>query len=455
VDHDADGDLDLYVANSGNGTAGTADNLFYRNDGGGAFAPIAGEPLVGEGATSRQASWADYDNDGDVDMFLANEGGENNRLFRNLLAETGTATFEDLDLAPVTTDGGESWSGSWGDFDNDGDLDLVVANWGNTNNFLYRNELVETGTATFVSITDQRPAQNTGWTTSSAWGDWDNDADLDLLLTNGRGAGTVRLKNYFYRNDGGVLNRDRSSVAEQDSSFSYGAAWGDYDGDGDLDLAVANWFGSAEANYLYRNEAQANGNHWLRIRCTGVASNRSGIGCRITVTATVGGSPVTQIREISGSDGYCSQTLEAHFGLADATQAETVAVRWPNGAVQVLNAVAADQVLEIVESAEVGVAEPSRGAAWARLGPAVPNPFRGATSLEWATLRAGDARLVVVDAAGRRVRSLAGGPAGRGTHRAVWDGADDAGRPVAGGVYFVRLEAEGQRAATSKVVRVR
>jgi hypothetical protein len=253
VDYDADGDLDIYVANSGNGTPGTEDNLLYRNDGTG-FVEITTEPLAGEGTTSRQPSWGDYDSDGDVDLFVANEGGENNHLYQNQLAQTGTATFLDVDAGAPTNDGGNSWSASWGDFDNDGDLDLIVGNSGGEANFFYRNELAETGTATFFKITDQQPAMNQGWIAGTHWADWDNDADLDLMMTNGFAQfPTRRRKNFFYRNDDGILHRDNTSVAAADSGWSYGAAWGDYDDDGDLDLAVANWFSTGQANYLYRN----------------------------------------------------------------------------------------------------------------------------------------------------------------------------------------------------------
>ncbi|MBZ0269175.1 CRTAC1 family protein, partial [bacterium] len=378
VDYDSDGDLDLYVANSGNGTPGNEHNLLYRNDAG-TFVEVSGEPIVGEGSTTRGPSWGDFDNDGDADLFLANEGGENNRLFRNELVETGTATFVELDAAPVTSDGGNSWSGSWGDYDNDGDLDLVVGNSGGEFNFLYRNELVPTGIATFTSLAEG-PATNRGWTAGTHWADWDNDADLDLMLTNGWAAFPSQQKrNFYYRNDGGVLVRDQTSAASADSGWAYGAAWGDHDDDGDLDLAVAKWWGSGEENLFYRNEANGNGNHWLRVRCAGVADNTSGIGCRITVTAMIGGESVTQIREITGADGYCSQTLEAHFGLGDATSAD-VTVRWPSGAVQALPGETVDAVLLVTQETgtDVGEIPAAPGRSGVRLGAARPNPFRGA-----------------------------------------------------------------------------
>ncbi len=292
VDYDADGDLDLYVSNSGSGDF--QDNLLYRNDGGGVFAEITTGPVVNDGATSRGPCWADYDNDGDVDLFVANESGENNSLYRNELVETGGASFSSLLAGAITSDGGDSWSGSWGDYDNDGDFDMVVANQSGEVNFLYRNELAETGEPQFSRILDQDPAIDGGWLAGTHWADWDNDGDLDLMMTSGWALVPTRLRKcIYYRNDNGVLNRDISSAASADRAWSYGASWGDYDADGDLDLYTANWNGTGEANYFYRNEANASGNLWLTVGCEGSASNRSGKFRVRTATAARTCAPIS------------------------------------------------------------------------------------------------------------------------------------------------------------------
>ena len=452
VDYDADGDLDLYVVNSGSG-ANFRANLLYRNDGGGTLTEITTGPLVNDDTITRQGSWADYDDDGDLDVFLVNEAGQNNQLFRNLLVETGVANFESVNAGPLTNDGGDSFSTSWGDFDNDGDFDVIVANFSGQPDFFYRNQLAETGVATFVSIVDQGPTQPNGWTVGTHWADWDNDADLDLMVTNGFApVPTTRRRNFYFRNDDGVLFRDQTSSASADSGWSYGAAWGDANGDGDLDLCIANWMGTGQQNFYYVNNAESNGNHWLTFDCVGVTSNRSGIGCKVTATATIGGETVTQVRMISGSDGYCSQTLRGHFGLGDATVVDVLTVRWPNRSEQVLTNVPVDMHLEIIEDTSVDVPpSPAHGAAGQiRIESVAPNPFRSDTSIRFALGADTLVELSIVDPSGRRVRKLDGGLRPAGTHVIAWDGRDDDGRSMPAGVYFASI---GQSASDSRIAR--
>ena len=196
----------------------------------------------------------------------------------------GGGNFSEITSGDVVTDGGYSYGCAWGDYDNDGDLDLFVANWNNENNFLYANN----GDGTFTKVTS-----------------------------------------------GDVVT---------DGGSSWGCTWGDYDNDGDLDLFVANY--SNQNNFLYANNG--NSNNWINIECTGVASNVSAIGSKVKVNATIGGDSVWQLREISG--GTSSQeSLNAEFGLGDATVIDEVQVIWPSGQTQVLPTVTPNQFLTITE----------------------------------------------------------------------------------------------------------
>ncbi len=449
VDYDNDSDLDLFVANSGTPPVG---NFLYRNDGSGSFVPLSSGPVVTDPQLSRHGAWGDWDDDGDVDLFVANESNQANRLYKNLLVETGTADFQAEAAGTLTTELTSSFSASWGDFDNDGDLDLIVANHSGQNDGLYRNELVETGIPTMTKLVAAVPSTIGGWTVSSMWGDFDNDGDLDLVMTNGFSTtpGQTR-RNFILRNDGGgVFVRDLTSPPATDVGWSYSASLGDYDADGDLDLFVANWQDNAQANWLYRNDAEASGNHWLQVRCVGTASNRSGIGTKIRATATIGGTPVTQTRHVSGSDGYCSHNLVQHFGLGDATTVDVV-LRWPSGTMQAIHGVAADQLLTVVEESSVGVAE-TLGSRPLGLR-ARPNPFRASTVFAFDLPTAAPVRLDVFDAAGRRVRSLARGERSAGAHEVTWDGRNNGGTKVGPGVYFYRLTTV-DRSVTGKVSRV-
>ncbi|MCI0694080.1 FG-GAP-like repeat-containing protein [candidate division KSB1 bacterium] len=143
-DYDNDGHLDLYVTNSGDPNAtGPQRNFLYRNNGNKSFAKITGGAPATDLFYSRRVNWVDYDDDGDIDLFVANEENQNNNLYKNLLKEGGNATFDKITNSAVVTDGGSSWTASWGDYDNDGDLDLFVARTLNENqkNAFYTNNL--------------------------------------------------------------------------------------------------------------------------------------------------------------------------------------------------------------------------------------------------------------------------------------------------------------------------
>jgi hypothetical protein len=184
---------------------------------------------------------------------------------------------------------------------------------------------------------------------NSSWGDYDNDGDLDLF------AGLAPLVQRLYQNNGdGTFTRLTNGAVVQDSGAS-GGLWGDYNNDGNLDLFVAVDRGGN--NHLYRNEG--NENHWLRLNLigaapdqtqTGLGSNTSAVGARITAVATIGGRTVVQVREVSAQTGmYNQNSLDVELGLGDATIFDTVTVRWPSGIVQTLTDVTVDQFLTIQE----------------------------------------------------------------------------------------------------------
>src|SRR5258705_2673935 len=205
--------------------------------------------------------------------------------------------------------------------------------------FLYRNN----GHGSFTKISQGDLVNSVAQSLAGAWADYDNDGFLYLLVVNGR---TGFYANQLYRNhrDGPFLPVTNFAPAT-DLGTWHGAAWGDYDNDGFLDLFVANW---GNTNALYHNNG--NTNAWLKVKLRGTVSNRDGIGAKVRVKATFGGAARWQLRQISDGDGVVQNSIIAHFGLGNATNIDLLRLEWPSGIVQELTNVAVRQLLIIREA---------------------------------------------------------------------------------------------------------
>jgi hypothetical protein len=413
ADFDSDGYVDLYLVNDG-------PNRLLRNSGPPAwtFTDVTLPPLD-DARRGRTAAWADYDGDGDQDMYLT-RAGYTSKLFRN----DGGGVFTDATV-PAVGDSGLTMGAAWGDYDNDGDLDLYLTKmW--AGNRLIRND----GGGAFTDVTTTLLADEAS-SMATAWVDVDNDGHLDLHAVNYNDADRL------FRNDGAGSFVDASDPPLSDEGLGWGAAWGDYDGDGDCDVYVAN---GAE-NALYDNQL-GELSHWFIVRLEGTASNRSAIGARVRIVA----DGLSQIREItSGSGNFSQNSLAAEFGLGGAVVVDTVEIHWPSGLLESATAVPADQVVDVMEGVwTTGVGDGS-AAARVMLHGNSPNPFNPVTLIQYELPTAGRVELGVYDLSGRLVRVLVDDEhleAGRRT--APWNGRDDDGRSVASGVYFYRLEVGGE-----------
>jgi sugar lactone lactonase YvrE len=331
-DYDNDGDLDLYVSH--HCPPRNCSNSFFRNEGG-AFAKVNNTEVGLDDEDGSYGSWCDYDGDGDLDLY-STRGHIKNALFEN----NGNGIFTQITDNAIVAD---SVGGcSWGDYDNDGDFDLFLPGSRDGRHRLYNN----LGNGEFMQVTGQELVDEYGWNTiGSSWGDSDNDGDLDLVVVGNLYYAPV--PNALYENNGdGTFTRVVESQITTDLESSSAAAWGDYDRDGDLDLFITNV--SYENNALFRNNG--NGNNWISIRCIGTISNRSAIGAKVRATATIRGNEVWQLREISGQTGAKGQnSLNAHFGLGDADMIDEVKIEWPSGRVDVFTNVDVNQFLTVVE----------------------------------------------------------------------------------------------------------
>jgi enediyne biosynthesis protein E4 len=336
-DFDNDGLPDLYVTNS----AGVNKNLLFHNDGNNAFTKITSGDVVNDVFDSRSVNWTDIDSDGDLDLFVTNESGQNENIYRN----DGAGIFTKLTTGALLTAGGNTMSSSWADYDNDGDLDIFLANDGSSNG-LYRND----GNFVFIKITGDTVSNTNAHSFSGAWSDIDNDGDLDLFVTNAFSTTTLQL-NFLYLNNGnGSFIRVGNTSPATDLDWSYGCAFGDYDNDGFEDLAVATvrFSGTDRNDLLYHNDG--NSNCWITMRLTGAIANKSAIGTKVRVKATINGVPVWQMREISSQTSYCGQNdLRAHFGLGNAPVIDSIRVEWLGGAPETFANVGCNQFVTIVQ----------------------------------------------------------------------------------------------------------
>ncbi len=384
LDMDADGDVDLFVANylefsydlhvstSTRGVPVYANPRYYkpeaftlfRNDGGGAFTDVSVESGI-----AAHRNWGmgivclDYDNDGDTDIFTANDVADN-FLFQN----DGRGNFEEVGLtAGVAYDMNGDEQGSMGvdcsDYDNDGWLDLYMTAYQAQLATLYRNR----GDGTFEDAT-LRTGAGAGTLATVEWGngfiDFDNDGFRDIYVARGHLQDTIEqfddtasyeVENLLFRNMGDGTFRDVSAEAGDGMRVrrsSRGAAFEDFDNDGDIDVVVLN---SRREPTLLRNDSPR-AHHWLQIDLRGVRANRGGVGARVKVTA----GDLTLHDEVHAGRGYQSHFgSRLHFGLGTRAKVDRIEVKWLGGGTDTILGVGVDRRVTITEG--TGAAAPAAG----------------------------------------------------------------------------------------------
>jgi hypothetical protein len=416
-DFNNDGKLDVLFANNG---MPPRYNYFFRNDNLISFTNVA--MLVGFNDSSSTLTLAsgDYDNDGDLDMFLGTQSNPNSMLTSILYKNNGNGTFTDVTQVSGITINYFTWGAEWGDFNNDGHLDLFLADYTGLNQ-LFKNN----GNGTFTEVSMAMGVNDPGQSYSCAWLDYDNDGDLDVYVARGQ-----TYADKMYRNDGTVFTDVASTIGLTDVQHSSCVSAGDFNNDGWVDLYVNN---NGSANRLFKNNG-GNSNKWVQFKLQGVTSNRSAIGSRVTVKT----GSLTQIREVEGGSGGKGQnSLTLEFGLGTATVIDSVIVRWTNGLVQGFANVAPNTIYTITEGQPLNVKNisseiPDRFV----LEQNYPNPFNPVTSIKFKVESKRLVELKVFDINGREIATLVNGNLQSGAYQVTFDAGN-----IPSGIYFYKLTA--------------
>jgi hypothetical protein len=319
------------------GLKGAGDSLF-RNNGDGTFTDVSKPAGVAdqEGLFGLGVAWCDFNEDGHIDLYVANDTGAN-YLYQN----KGDGTFSEIGLmsgAALSEDGkGQASMGvAIGDYDHRGRWNIFVTNFSDEYNAFYRHEKGFTFTdVSYATQTGRTSLPYVGW--GCGFFDYDNDGWLDLLAVNGHvypQLAEAKLKiayaqrKLFYRNQrNGAFAETAAGETLNEPSVGRGAAFGDLDNDGDVDVVINNLDG---APAILRNDG-GNRNNFLTLELVGGKSNRDAYGARVKVIA----GDLVQIDEKRSGGSYLSQNdTRLHFGLEQRAKVDAVEVRWPSGVTQ-------------------------------------------------------------------------------------------------------------------------
>ena len=372
VDYDHDGNLDLYVVNyldyditkdrdwydsrgrriysNPQAYSGISDTL-YRNNGDGTFTDVTKQAGVyNDKGKGLGVTCGDYDNDGRIDIYVANDTTPN-FLYRNV----GDGRF--VDIGPFAgaayNEHGVAEGGmgvDFGDYNNDGALDIFVTNFSNETNTLYHNT-ADGALIDFTNIAGLGEASFLKLAFGTKFFDADNDGTLDIFVANGHLYPTESDALEYAQTDQLFINTGEGTfvdASEQSGRYfstkrvGRGVSLGDYDNDGDTDIFVVNL---NQEGVLLRNEGGKEHN-WLMIKTVGVKSNRDGIGARVEVVTR----SHSQMKEVQAGSSYLSgHDLRLLFGLGTETKIESIKITWPSGVEQILENAEVNQLLIFTE----------------------------------------------------------------------------------------------------------
>lgn len=445
-DYNKDGLLDLYVGNYGNIEGmGDQPNILFKNNGNGTFNDVTSQAGVADsfGKKPLGITIFDYDDDGWQDIYINMDKEQRSTMFRN----NGNGTFTDVSVASGTDCHVDAMGTSIADYNHDGWLDIYVSN-GPPGNILYRNN----GNGTFTNVTQQ-----TGTSVNKeCWGnnfiDYNNDGWLDIFATAAHGIDRcdVLLKN----NGNNTFTNLGFNIGVKDSAFSFGTAKADVNNDGYPDFCVTITDSNA---HFYINTGGSN--NWIKVKCTGVISNRDAIGT--VVTAYYNGNMNRQV--ILGGNSYLSEDdALLIFGLGPSSIVDSLTFKWTNGFSETAYNLNVNTFYQAVEGSGIIGIKPisSEIPNSFSLEQNYPNPFNPVTRIKFnipllrgvSEGRGVSVSLIIYNILGKEIASLIpplnGGQEGLkpGTYEIEWNAAD-----YPSGVYFYRLTA-GEFSEVKKMI---
>ncbi|MDA0196074.1 MAG: FG-GAP-like repeat-containing protein [Bacteroidetes bacterium] len=330
-DYDQDGDLDLYVSQW------IGRNRFYRNDGDNVFTDIS----VITGLDDLGLTWTslpiDLDRDGLQDLYLVNDKGEN-RFFRNL----GNDDFVDLTAEVGLEDIGDGMGVAVGDYNNDGFFDIYVTQI----HYFHPNPFfVNDGTGVFTNMAKELRLDDTGWGWGVRFFDTDHDLDEDIYVVNGFDSPIAEGdRNMFFENLGSeIFTNVAPNTGLNGIEYAMGLEVFDYDNDGDYDMLVAN----RDANMsLFKNTVLERGGeniNWIKIELEGSTSNRNAFGSEVRIRCDGN----FYYRHYSGTNLLGQSIIPVHFGLSSHIKVDEIVVTWPNGEKEFVEDVQANQLVHL------------------------------------------------------------------------------------------------------------
>ena len=443
ADYNHDGWLDIYIANWGRppsllfANPAPKTNVLYRNRRDGTFEETTDTAGVADDGIAWGAIFFDYDGDTWADLFVANDHGPD-KLYRN----RGDGTFADVsEPSGIVTEINGKPTGAMGlcvgDYDNDADLDLFITNY--DADLLWRNN----GDSTFTNVAEAVGVANEGVGWYASFIDYDNDGYSDLYVVNGDVDNSQKTnRNRLYHNNQNGQFVDRADALNVSVDVvGRGATAGDFDNDGDVDFYIVNNTG----NTLLQNDVNPDNRH-IKIRLRGTESNRDGVGTRVAVAI---GNHIQTQELICGTGFLGSDSPELQFGLPSDYQIGSVTLTWPSGIVETYQLNFQADVYTFTEAENVTVAVEPHGkqyTAWGKIKDAeifqnYPNPFNPETWIPYRLAESSDVQITIYTQNGELIREFNLGHQSRGEKTLYWDGKNGDGETVASGIYFYQFRA--------------